>query len=254
MDGARMQPKIFCIGLSRTGTTTFNAVMTELGFLARSGPSGLGLRLHELGRFDDICAIIDRYDCLCDLPYPLIYEQLAERYPDSLFVLTTRSSDEKWLESLRKLNLRNGPRDGFRIAYGCYEVESNETRLLDFYREHNARAREFFRGSARFTEVCWEHGDGLEKIAALLHIDAAGVTVPVANASADKNARKIVERHCRKDRFGAAVRYARSVPGTEELLALVNRLADRELRQFLTWATPKARLQRLKLRGKRKPS
>ena len=246
-----MPPKIFCIGLSRTGTTTFNAVMSELGFLARSGPSGLGLRLHELGRFDDICAIIDRYDCLCDLPYPLLYEKLADRYPDSRFVLTTRSSEDTWLESLRKLNLRNGPTEAFRIAYGCYEVDSNEERLKNFYRRHNDAARKFFQGSERFVEVCWERGDGLDRIAGLLGIDAAGITVPVANASADKNARKIVERHCRKGRFGAAARYARSVSGTDELLQLINRRLDRQLRQFLLLTGPKAALQRLKLRRRR---
>ncbi len=249
-----MRAKIFCIGLSRTGTTTFNTVMSRLGFLARSGPSGLGLALYELGRFDDVCAIIDKYDCLCDLPYPLLYEQLSERYPDSLFVLTTRSSEDKWLESLRALNLRNGPTEAFRIAYGCYEVANNETHLRDFYRSHNDAARKFFAGSERLVEVSWEHGDGLQKIARLLKIDAAGIGVPVANASADKNTRKIVQRHCQKGRYGAAARYARSVGDTAALLALINSSLDRELKQFLTWSTPKTALQRLKLRAKKRPA
>lgn len=247
----RMQPKISCIGLSRTGTTSFNAVMTQMGFLARSGPSGLGLALHELGRFDDICAIADKYDCLCDLPYPLLYERLAERYPDSLFVLTTRSSEDKWLESLRSLNLRNGPTEAFRIAYGCYEVAGHEDQLLEFYRGHNASARKFFADSGRFVEVCWEQGDAMPKIAALLGIDPAGISVPVANASADKNAWKIVERHCRKGRYGAATRYALSVAGTPELMALINRRLDSELRLFLALSTPKTTLRRL-MRGARK--
>lgn len=248
-----MRPKIFCIGLSRTGTTTFNAVMTRLGFLARSGPSGLGLALHELDRFDDICAIADQYDCLCDLPYPLLYERLAGRYPDSRFVLTTRSSEDRWLESLRALNLRNGPTEAFRIAYGCYEVANHEDQLRDFYRRHNESVRQFFAGSARFVEVCWEQGDGMSRIAALLGIDAAGISVPVANASADKDARKIIERHCRKGRYGAAVRYARSVAGTPELLALINRRLDSELRLFLALSTPKTALRRLTLRPKKSP-
>jgi len=245
-----MRPKIFCVGLSRTGTTTFNAVMTKLGFLARSGPSGLGLALHERGRFDDICAIADQYDCLCDLPYPLLYEKLAERYPDSLFVLTTRSSEDKWLESLRALNLRNGPTEAFRTAYGCYEVAGHEDQLRDLYRSHNESVRQFFAGSDRFVEVCWERGDGMQKIAALLGIDASDSSVPIANASADKNARKIVERHCRKGRYGAAVRYAQSVAGTPELMALIDRRLDGELRLFLALSTPKAALQRLRLRAK----
>lgn len=206
-----MPPKSFCFGLSRTGTTTFNTVMTKLGFLARSGPSGLGLALYERGRFGDICAIADQYDCLCDLPYPLLYEKLAERYPDSLFVLTTRSSEGKWLESLRALNLRNGPTEAFRMGYGCYEVAGHEAQLRDLYRRHNESVRQFFAGSDRFVEVCWEQGDGMQKIAALLGIDASDISVPIANASADKNARKIVERHCRKGRNGPApVRVTRS--------------------------------------------
>ena len=76
----------------------------------------------------------------------------------------------------------------------------------------------------------------------------AGISVPVANASADKNARKIVERHCRKGRYGAAVRYAQSVAGTPELLALIDRRLDGELRLFLALSTPKTALRRLRLR------
>jgi len=242
-----MRPKIFCVGLSRTGTTTFNAVMTRLGFLARSGPSGLGLALYERGRFDDICAIADGYDCLCDLPYPLLYDKLAERYPDSLFVLTTRSSEDKWLESLRALNLRNGPTEAFRTAYGCYEVAGHEDQLLALYREHNESVRQFFAGSDRFVEVCWEEGDGMQKIGAMLGIDVAGLSAPVANASADKNAGKIVERHCRKGRYGAAVRYAQSVAGTPELMALIDRRLDSELRVFLALGRAKTGWRRLRL-------
>jgi len=248
-----MRPKIFCIGLSRTGTTTFNALMGQLGLLARSGPSGLGLALHELGRFEDICQIIEPYDCLCDLPYPLLYRQLAERYPDSRFVLTTRSSEDKWLESLRNLNLRNGPTDAFRIAYGCYEVSGHEDRLREVYRAHNEGAREFFGDSNRFVEVCWERGDGLEKIARLLDIDPRGLSVPVANASVDKNSRGIAARHCDKSRFGAAARYARSTGQADEVLALINRRVDSKLKRFLTWSAPKAKLLRLNLRGRKRP-
>jgi hypothetical protein len=207
--------------------------------------------LHALDRFDDICAIVDQYDCLCDLPYPLLYERLAGRYPDSLFVLTTRSSEDRWLESLRALNLRNGPTEAFRIAYGCYEVANHEDQLRDFYRLHNESVRHFFAGSDRFVEVCWEQGDGMSRIAALLGIDAAGISVPVANASVDKNARKIIERHCRKGRYGAAVRYARSVADTPELMAPINRRLDGELRLFLALNTPKTALQRLTLRPKK---
>ena len=84
--------------------------MTQLGFLARSGPSSLGLAM-------------------------------AERYPDSLFVLTTRSSEDRWLESLRALNLRNGPTEAFRTAYGCYEVANHEDQLHGLYRDHNEAVR-----------------------------------------------------------------------------------------------------------------
>lgn len=239
-----MRAKIFCIGLSRTGTTTFNRVMSGLGFRACSGPSELGLALYDVDRFDDICHIVDKYDCLCDMPYPLLYERLLDRYPDSQFVLTTRGSEEKWIESVRALNLRNGPAEAFRIAYGCYEVTNNEYHLLDLYRTHNEEARKFFRDSDRFVEICWERGDGLQRIASLLGIDAASVHVPVANASADKNPRKIVERHCKQGRYGVAARYARSLDGFPELSALIHRSLDCELKQFLTGNTRKIAARR----------
>lgn len=245
-----MRAKIFGIGLSRTGTTTFNEVMSELGLLSRSEPSELGLALFELDRFDDICDIIDKYDCLCDMPYPLLYEKLFARHPDSLFVLTTSSSEDEWLESLRAMNLRNGPAEAFRIAYGCSEVANNENHLLSFYRTHNDAARRFFKDSNRFVEICWEQGNGLRRLASLLRVDAAGIRVPVANASTEKIPRKIVKRYCDRGRYGSAARFVRSIGNPPELLALINKSLDREINEFSTWSKPKAALQRFTSRAR----
>jgi hypothetical protein len=222
--------KIFCIGLGKTGTTTFGIVMKRLGHRHVSGPVAVMLALMELGREEDVFDLIGEFDAFDDFPYPYLYKQCAERYPDSLFVLTVRRSPERWLESLRSHNMVMGPTDAFLLAYGCYSVEGNETRLADLYTQHIEEARRFFAGTNRFLEICWEENDNARKLAAFLGVHPREVRIPVANAAADRDPLRIVRRHCDQQRFGAATRYAKAAAAPEPLLNYINTRMDARLR------------------------
>ena len=88
------KPKIFGIGLPRTGTTSLNQALKILGYKSFDHPILL------YNNFDE--TFIEKYDALVDSPIPLIYKDLDLRYPGSKFILTTRSLDS-WIESMEWL-------------------------------------------------------------------------------------------------------------------------------------------------------
>lgn len=92
-------PKVFGIGLSRTGTTKLHAVLTELGYDSRHF-------VPELFDPPD-WSVADEADALMDFPIQHLFKELDQRYPGARFVLTTRDLDP-WLESMRWM-FKHGP-------------------------------------------------------------------------------------------------------------------------------------------------
>lgn len=116
--------KVFGIGLSRTGTMAFHKTATNMGFRSRHyavelfvhsnsvlgigrppsiprGPIGRRRfsRRVEFWTADVAERNLSLYDVICDLPLPLYVEQLVTKFPEAVFVYTTRSMDS-WLDSM----------------------------------------------------------------------------------------------------------------------------------------------------------
>lgn len=82
--------KIFGIGLSRTGTTSLTKALELLGYEIIHAP-----RPHFLPELYDV---IKEVDGATDLPIAFQYKELDKLFPNSKFILTTRSL-ESWLKS-----------------------------------------------------------------------------------------------------------------------------------------------------------
>ncbi len=90
--------KVFGIGFHKTGTTSLAEAMRMLGYRV-TGPDWI--------HTSDIAGTVQRralrrarkFDAVQDNPWPLLFRELDEAFPDSLFVLTVRETDE-WLRSL----------------------------------------------------------------------------------------------------------------------------------------------------------
>lgn len=120
-------PKVFCLGLSRTGTTSLCAALETLGYRTIHYPIHLftqaevmgapvfkaQLRLNPYARWRrskeikafgcrDARGILQGYDAFGDLPIPLFYKELDRMFPGSKFILTTRDLD-RWLTSMEWL-------------------------------------------------------------------------------------------------------------------------------------------------------
>ena len=91
--------KIFCIGLSKTGTTSLTEALRILGFDAVHWyATKHAFRYTPDGGIDIDWDFFERHDAFADTPIARIYPQLDERYPDAKFILTVRDIDA-WLES-----------------------------------------------------------------------------------------------------------------------------------------------------------
>lgn len=98
------QPKVFCIGRNKTGTTSMKAIFEELGFAV--GPQREAERLMAdwgKGRFNRIIKYAKyRGTAFQDTPFswPGTFQVMAENFPDSKFILTVRDSADIWYNSL----------------------------------------------------------------------------------------------------------------------------------------------------------
>ena len=93
--------KVFCIGLSRTGTTSMSHALTTLGYKSLHYPDTDDVVMKTLhGRFD--WDVLDEYDAFADAPIAAFYRELDKQAPGSKFIMTVRGDVLGWLDSCSK--------------------------------------------------------------------------------------------------------------------------------------------------------
>ena len=90
--------KIFCIGLSKTGTHSLTEALRILGYDAVHWNFTSRAFRYTKGGIEIDWAFFDRHDAYSDTPIARIYQQLDARFPDAKFILTLRDP-ETWLDS-----------------------------------------------------------------------------------------------------------------------------------------------------------
>jgi hypothetical protein len=168
--------KVFCLGLSRTGTTSLHEAFRALGLRSVHFPIHLFTQSEVLGlppfrpavrvgpyaawrRGKEIKAsrvhhnartLLESRDAFCDLPVPLLYRELDRMFPGSKFVLTTRDRDS-WLESMRWLfdegfalwKLSRVADEIHQRLYGTTVFDPKK--LLSAWERHHQEVENFFR-------------------------------------------------------------------------------------------------------------
>jgi len=165
------QPKIFCIGRNKTGTTTLHKTFLQHGFRVGSQSKAESLiDAYALRDFKKIIRYCRSAQAFQDLPFslPYTYMILDNAFPGSKFILTERDNDEQWYNSLVKFHskkftnsgelptkedLQNASyrEPGFawkvnRILYDSEEDDLyNKAQLQASYNNHNAQVKDYFR-------------------------------------------------------------------------------------------------------------
>ena len=165
-----MNKKIFCIGWSKTGTTSLEHALIKLGY---KGPASVGLEVLDLllkKEYEDIFKIIENYDYFIDYPwyYKDFYKILSKKYNDNaLFILTKRDS-LSWIKSNNKWWNANDYRKNHVVLK---EIYGNQDEWLKNYENHNAEVENFFKNNNNFITFDAESGDSWNKLCDFLKIE-----------------------------------------------------------------------------------
>ena len=187
-----MAPKVFGIGLSRTGTTSLNAALQLLGYQAIHWDNP---HSRSLIAWDDFFL----FDGFTDISVSYQFETLFHTFPNARFIYTRRPLDA-WVRSVRThyfgtrgvrhpadLNIASAKQ---RFSRRAGPIEMNlYARFASWeeaYAAFDARVRAFFRDkpAGRLLELDICDGEGWPKLCAFLGREVPGVPFPNRNAHA----------------------------------------------------------------------
>jgi len=167
--------KIFGIGFHKTGTTSLEKCLLDLGYRPQAawGESNHLNKNWFNKDYDPIINFAKRFKSLSDGPWNFgdFYKVLDKHFPDSKFILTVRDSDS-WFNSLRKWCT---PRYGIKSSIKCLpdgpafhkaifgmtedSLEDHETRYKSVYEQRNQDIVDHFKDTNKLLVVDWnQHG------------------------------------------------------------------------------------------------
>ncbi len=152
---SRHRPKIFGIGLSRTGTRSLSEALRILGCDVSHYPTD-ETTFEELAVANYDLTVLKDQDAVTDITVAPYYAQLDRRYPGAKFILTVRAKPS-WLTSCRNHWLERPAFSAARsttygrmrrllraAVFGCYEFDAE--RFSWVYDLHVKNVREHFAG------------------------------------------------------------------------------------------------------------
>ncbi len=175
-------PKVFCIGMHKTGTTSMGQALKTLGYTVMSnwGMYDSDIDGH-LPAVTQHC--LANFDAFQDHPWAIIYKDLDKQYPNSKFILTTRET-ESWYTSV--INFF-GPRSTLmrRWIYGedAGAPLGNKKVYTEYFERHTRGVLEYFQHRPDDLLVLdLSKGNSWEKICGFLNTDVPqGIPFPHAN-------------------------------------------------------------------------
>ncbi|MFK7992825.1 MAG: sulfotransferase [Granulosicoccus sp.] len=183
---SRNTPKVVGIGLNKTATKSLALCFQTLGYRNQSY-SLEAFRLYQDKNWQALFNIMDEHDSFEDWPWPLMYREIDQRYPDARFLLTVRKSPEAWYRSLCKMAVRMGPLSDFeKPIYGYAMPQAAKAEHLAFYENHNAQVRAYFADRpGKLLEICFDHDVDMTAFCQFLDEPTIELPKPHVNRSAN---------------------------------------------------------------------
>lgn len=180
------QKRVFCIGWSKTGTTSITEALRILGLFSwHFAPWVIGFKhwFSEPSLPQSNFSSIYEYGAVSDLPICALFRELDREFPGSLFILTTRSLDE-WIPSAisdiaKGVALTGSVSTLDQWAYGTNDI-SREV-LMNRYIQHNEQAREYFSGRKDFLAIDLSRGNPWKELCGFLQLPIPSVEFPHKN-------------------------------------------------------------------------
>jgi len=177
------RPRVFCLGLNKTGTSSFSEAMELLGLRSLHWGGPEVRRAVEAAKAEGrplLSHLDQRYDAFSDvLPLAEHFDLLDAQYPGSRFVLTVRPVDD-WIDSRRRHVENNVRRRDAGEYTGAFLVVDEDGWRQEWER-HVARVRTWFAGRSDFLELDITHGESWGPICALLDVPVPAAPFPWVN-------------------------------------------------------------------------
>jgi hypothetical protein len=172
------RPRIFGIGLNKTGTSTLDKALTILGFssLHFGGQAAHDAVKRAIDEAVPLLTYLDqRYDAYSDIGLlSRRFRMLDAQYPGSKFILTVRPM-EAWIDSRRRHVQRNVARQSAGQYDGTFVVV-DEKKWEAEWQLHMSRAHQYFVGRDDLLEVDFTRQSEWQPLC-----DFLGVSVPSRN-------------------------------------------------------------------------
>ncbi|KAF0283232.1 hypothetical protein BA898_05125 [Spiribacter roseus] len=207
-------PKVFCIGRNKTGTTSLKHVLEDLGYRV-GNQRRAELLMEDWGQrdFRRLIRYCHSADAFQDVPFSYAYtfQAMDAAFPGSKFILTVRDSDEQWYQSLvrfhaKRLERRTGERrtptlediksDKYvhpgwiwrvreLVGVAASSIEAYpEQPLKDYYNWYNATVQDYFRNRPQdLLVVNLAEADSMERLCRFLDKPYDGTAMPRLNQS-----------------------------------------------------------------------
>lgn len=180
--GAPLQ-KVFCIGFQKTGTTSMNAALAQLGYrVATVWGRDLDLETLRATYVSRGLEMARVHDAVEDMPWPLMFRELDAAFPGSKFILTWRETD-RWIKSISD-HFGPNPDVMQKLTYGPEHPHpiGHEARYAEVYDAHNAAVRAYFADRpGDILEMNLSHGDGWDKLCPFIGAENPGTEFPRSN-------------------------------------------------------------------------
>ena len=203
------RPKVFCIGVGKTGTTSLEALFNEFGYKVGAQAKGeILLDAWREGNFAPIIELARTAEFFQDVPFWLdgTYEVLDAAFPGSKFIHLTRDSAD-WYESLTRFHTKFSGLDHLPTADDwrdfpshrpgwmldamlwiydvCEDDIYNRDKLVGWYESYNAGVLQYFAGRPEaLLSLSISEPDAASRIACFIGLDESKVRMPHLNASA----------------------------------------------------------------------
>jgi hypothetical protein len=177
------RPRIFGIGLNKTGTSSFHEALTVLGFesLHFGGQEAHDAVKAAIDAGEPLLTRLDpRFDAFSDIGLlSRRFALLDRQYPGSRFVLTVRDVDA-WVDSRRRHVEHNIERKA-RGEYDGTFLVIDEARWRREWATHMERVHDYFRARTNFLEIDLTCQPAWGPLCALLEVDEPDQPFPWAN-------------------------------------------------------------------------
>jgi tetratricopeptide (TPR) repeat protein len=203
------QQKVFCVGANKTGTTSLEHVLKNLGLII--GNQGQAeMLVHDWAKqnYQRIIRYCQSANAFQDVPFSLhdTFEAMDGAFPGSKFILTVRNNADEWFDSLVRFHSKIVGKgrvptvddlrqhkyrypgfllDVLRLSYGADEsVLYNRKVYVRYYEEHNNKIKEYFKDRPDDLLVLnVGDADAMERLLSFLGYPYTGQKMPHLNQS-----------------------------------------------------------------------